>query len=220
MIVPLGERYQQTLYVLSKRQGQMVSEALLPTLFVPMTGAAEEQRDVHPDPAHPAIRNGGFEEPIGDTRQPKGWHYQRQLEWVLDPKAPEGQHFASFANTIGGQGCQALQGMALDGRAVREIDLAAWVRVDSVRQGPVPGDFPLVGITFYDERRATVGDVKLGPWQGTFYWRHITGRFAVPGRAREAVLRIGLLGATGKFAVDDLRLSVAGTTEDASEAKP
>ena len=43
MIVPVGERYQQTLYLLTKRDGQMVQEALRPTLFVPMTGAARDQ---------------------------------------------------------------------------------------------------------------------------------------------------------------------------------
>src|SRR3569623_1374093 len=62
MIVPLGERYQQTLYLFRKEKGELVREALLPTLFVPMTGTAEEQRVIKPDPLHPAIYNGGFEE--------------------------------------------------------------------------------------------------------------------------------------------------------------
>src|SRR5262245_29780008 len=40
LIVPLGERYQQTLYRMKKQNGKLVSEALLPMLFVPMTGSA------------------------------------------------------------------------------------------------------------------------------------------------------------------------------------
>ena len=51
MIIPVGQRYQQTLYLLKKTKGKMVSEALLPTLFVPMTGEAEKERKV---PARPA----------------------------------------------------------------------------------------------------------------------------------------------------------------------
>ena len=62
MIVPVGERYQQTLYLLRKKDGKLESEALLPTLFVPMTGKAEEQRAVKPDPANPQLVNGSFEE--------------------------------------------------------------------------------------------------------------------------------------------------------------
>ncbi len=38
MIVPVGERYEQMLYLFTKQNGKLVSEALRPTLFVPMTG--------------------------------------------------------------------------------------------------------------------------------------------------------------------------------------
>ncbi|HEX3871083.1 MAG TPA: protein-L-isoaspartate(D-aspartate) O-methyltransferase, partial [Pirellulales bacterium] len=48
LIVPLGERYQQTLYLFRKENGKLVSEALRPTLFVPMTGTAESLRKVKP----------------------------------------------------------------------------------------------------------------------------------------------------------------------------
>ena len=62
MVVPVGERYSQTLYLLRKKDGKLESEALLPTLFVPMTGKAEEAREVKPDPANPQLVNGSFEE--------------------------------------------------------------------------------------------------------------------------------------------------------------
>ncbi len=64
MIVPLGQRYQQVLYMFRKEDGKLVSEALRPTLFVPMTGTAEDKRQVLPDPLHPSIINGTFEETI------------------------------------------------------------------------------------------------------------------------------------------------------------
>src|SRR5262245_5692937 len=62
MIVPVGERYSQTLYMLRKKGEKLESEALLPTLFVPMTGKAEEQRGKLPDPANPKVVNGSFEQ--------------------------------------------------------------------------------------------------------------------------------------------------------------
>ena len=83
MVVPVGERYQQTLYLMRKTKGELKSEALRATLFVPMTGTAEEQRKVKPDPAKPQIINGSFEETTktadGDD-EATGWHYQRQLK--------------------------------------------------------------------------------------------------------------------------------------------
>ena len=43
MVIPVGERYSQTLYLFAKKGGKLETEALLPTLFVPMTGKAEER---------------------------------------------------------------------------------------------------------------------------------------------------------------------------------
>jgi len=69
---------------------------------------------------------------------------------------------------------------------------------------------PAVIISFYDENRAAIDEVGLGPWRGSFDWQAETRRFLVPRKAREAVLRIGLLGATGEIAFDNLKLAPAG----------
>ncbi len=61
MIIPVGERYQQTLYRMTKKDGKLVREPLRPTLFVPMTGEAEENRQQQPDAANPRAVNGDFE---------------------------------------------------------------------------------------------------------------------------------------------------------------
>ncbi len=53
MIIPLGERYQQVFHLLEKKNGQLVQQKLIPTLFVPMTGVSEENRQVKPDPLNP-----------------------------------------------------------------------------------------------------------------------------------------------------------------------
>src|SRR3954470_10546818 len=82
MVVPVGERYRQTLYLMRKTGGKLKSEALRATLFVPMTGAAESERKVKPDPKKPQIFNGSFEEAVTNSEgneEPVGWHYQRQL---------------------------------------------------------------------------------------------------------------------------------------------
>src|SRR4051795_6056538 len=43
MVIPLGNRYNQTVYLMEKRNGQLVQKALRPTLFVPMTGRAQQE---------------------------------------------------------------------------------------------------------------------------------------------------------------------------------
>ncbi len=97
MVIPVGERYQQTLYLLKKVKGKLVSEALQPTLFVPMTGKAEAAAKSLPDPAKPSIENGGFERTTGDPPVPVGWHYQRQLKLVADKESPEGERITSLS---------------------------------------------------------------------------------------------------------------------------
>src|SRR6476660_1635986 len=127
MIVPVGERYEQTLYLFRKIDGKLEKVALLPTLFVPMTGKAEDGRVAKPDPANPQINNGGFEEisvpPVESSKPeddksnaevekseptPLGWHYQRQLKLVESDEAPQGGHHVTFSNTEPGRSAHAL----------------------------------------------------------------------------------------------------------------
>ena len=210
MIIPVGRRYQQTLYLLKKTDGKLVAEKLLPTLFVPMTGEAERRRELLPDPARPVLQNGDFEERIGESQKAAGWHYQRQFEVVADIKSPSGEHYARFTNAEPGRGCRALQGFAVDGRKVAALDFSLMVRGTNIRPGQSVQQLPLLGIVFYDENRAIIGQGMIGPWRGTFPWQKETARVFVPPRAREAILRIGLFGALGEWSVDDIRMSVGG----------
>jgi protein-L-isoaspartate(D-aspartate) O-methyltransferase len=213
MIIPVGERYQQTLYLMRKANGELESEALRPTLFVPMTGEAESKREVKPDPLNPQIVNGSFEEVTRDekgNREPAAWHYQRQLTLESDTRsAPDGKNFVTFENAEPGRGCQALQGFAIDGRKIDALELSVHARGENVERGQTPNQLPAIVITFYDERRAAVGEASIGPFSGTFEWREESETVRVPLRAREAILRIGLLGATGRLSLDDLTLNVA-----------
>ncbi len=206
MVIPVGERYQQMLYLLTKTDGKLVSEALQATLFVPMTGKAEAGRKVLPDPANPTIENGGFESLAGEPPVPSGWHYQRQLTVVEAQDAPEGERYVTFSNTLPGRASTALQGFAVDGRKVPALQLSMQVKATDVRAGQTPQQLPTAIISFYDENRAPVGEAGLGPWRGTFAWQLESKRINVPLKAREAILRIGLLGAVGEISFDAVEL--------------
>jgi protein-L-isoaspartate(D-aspartate) O-methyltransferase len=172
-----------------------------------MTGAAEANRRVKPEPGNPRAVNGDFEEPLNDDGSISGWYYERQAEWITDPKAPVGQHFATCRNSDPGRTSHLLQGFAIDGRLVEEVELSAWVKYDNVQFPTTAEAFPSVGITFYDEARRDLGHNWLGPFRGTSEWTRVQKRFKVPVKTREGILRIGLFGGTGEISFDDIQVT-------------
>lgn len=206
MVIPCGERYQQTLYLLKKTKGKLVGEPLQPTLFVPMTGQAESGRKVQPDPTNPIIENGSFETVIGKPPVPAAWYYLRQSELVSDKDAPEGKNYLTFKNTAPGRISQALQGFAVDGRKVVQLQISAHVRGRDIRQGPQPKQIAAIVVNFYDDHRAMTNEVVFNTWRGTFDWQSERRSINVPMRAREAIMYIGLLGAVGEISFDDIKL--------------
>jgi protein-L-isoaspartate(D-aspartate) O-methyltransferase len=208
MVIPVGERYSQTLYLLRKRGGQLESEALLPTLFVPMTGQAEEQRAVKPDPANPRIVNGSFEEDASQFTggAQSGWYYERQVAWKTDASAPDGSHYVEFKNTEPGLDAHLLQGFAIDGRQVAQLEVSGWVKTDNVVAGPLRDQNAFIALSLYDEQRRELGILTIGPFTGTSAWREESKTFRIPPAAREGILRIGLFGATGTAAFDKLEI--------------
>jgi len=206
MVIPVGRRYQQILYLLKKTKGRLVVESTLPTLFVPMIGQAEKLRRVQPDPANPTLFNGDFEKFLEESQKPVGWHYQRQLKLVFGDEAPSGEHYVQFNNFEPGRGSQALQGFAVDGRKVKELEISLTVRGDNIRPGRSIHQLPMLVVTFFDDNRQPLGEAIMGPWRGSFPWQSEKQRIAVPVRSREAILRIGLLGAVGEICFDSIKL--------------
>lgn len=206
MVIPAGQRYQQTLFLMRKKDGKLEKEALRPTLFVPMTGTAEDLRRVKPDPANPRAANGDFEEEVGENGFIPGWYYQRQTELIHDTHAPEGETFVKFKNQEPGRASHLLQGVPIDGRSVNEIEISAAVKYADILANAREDGLPSVGITFYDENRNDLGHNWIGPFRGSSDWKRVKKRFRVPVQAREGLLRIGLFGATGELAFDAVTL--------------
>jgi protein-L-isoaspartate(D-aspartate) O-methyltransferase len=206
MVIPVGERYQQTLCLMSKQDGQLIQDELRPTLFVPMTGTAEARRRTQPDPLQPRVINGSFEEKLTDSGLIPGWYYQRQSQREADSTAPVGNHVVTFQNDLPGRPSRALQGLPVDGRVIRTLTISAWVKHEQVISGGAPEMLPLIAISLYDERRQELGRWWLGPWQGSRDWRQVSKQIRIPQQAREGILRIGLFGSTGTLSLDDLKL--------------
>lgn len=226
MIVPVGERFRQTLYLFVKTNGELESEALEPTMFVPMTGTAEDLRQVKPDLDHPALANGGFEESGQFAGRPDGWYYVRQAEVFADPAAPEGKNCLKFSNATPGRKAQALQAIGVDGRHVSRVDISTWVRAKDAR-GRVAGgpataridEQPRLLIQFFDQDRAPIGGGIVGPWEGTFDWREDRATIVVPREARLAIVAVGLLGGSGELCIDNVDVKAEAVNRSALPKK-
>ena len=209
MVIPVGPRYQQLLHVFRKKDGKLVSEYTRPTLFVPMTGTAESQRVDKPDPTNPKIYNGDFEAKAIGKFIPY-WYYEFGAKLVTDPKALEGKQVVEFTSSKPGVASILLQAFPIDGRSVSEIRLSGATMISKVKQGETIDNQPKISIQFLDENRNQVALNWLGPYVGNRGWKKESRKFAVPHSSREAIIRIGLHGATGTVRFDDIAIEAIG----------
>jgi protein-L-isoaspartate(D-aspartate) O-methyltransferase len=208
MIVPVGERYQQMLFLMRKVNGKLEREALQPTLFVPMTGAAEDAREVAPDPKNPNLVNGGFELPLINGSRIPGWYYQFGCVAVQDTSAPKGPQVIEFRSTDGKAPSMLLQGLALDGSVVHKIRLGGWIEIENVTLGNSKEQSPSIAIQFFDGNRNRIGYNYIGGFHGSRKWKKEDKILTIKPETREVIVSIGLFGSVGVARFDDIFLEV------------
>ncbi|NOX53243.1 MAG: protein-L-isoaspartate(D-aspartate) O-methyltransferase [Planctomycetes bacterium] len=209
MVIPVGERFQQTLCLVRKKGDRLIKEVLEPTYFVPMTGLAEKLRRIKEDSGFPELVNGGFEETLkGD--KPQGWYYVRQASVVESGTAPGGQRYLHMKNEQVGRPAHAFQAVSLDGRKVREIRVSAWVALRGVRLGSSVRTLPQIEVAFFDAKRGPIGSQTLPAGVGTKTWTQRRTRMRVPPNARFGLVAVGMFGSVGEFLVDQVEIRAAG----------
>ena len=206
MIIPDGERYQQMLYLMRKVDGKLEREALQPTLFVPMTGTAEQQRKVPPDPKNPSLHNGSFEEDLIKSEHIPGWYYKFGCSVVKDAKAPDGNMVTEFRSDNGKEPSMLLQGVAIDGSVVKKIRLSGFIFTENVTIGKDKEKSPSIAIQFFDSNRNRIGYNYIGGFKGSRPWKLEERVFSVPSGTREAIVSVGLFGAEGLARFDKISL--------------
>ena len=236
MVVPLGERYAQNLCILKKDGDRLEKQPIRPILFVPMTGAAEDRREVLPDPENPTLQNGDFEKVmIGQASQiekmpgqrsdveeeedeepadaepetikiPKVWCYLRQAQ-IDENDDGRGKYCLRFKNQTPGALAQACQGTGVDGRKVVGLHFELRIKGENLAPDFARGGKPGVFVVFIDEKRNTIKSSILGGWRGTFDWRNVSFTINVPESAREALIYFGLHGARGTMWIDDVKMT-------------
>ena len=206
MIVPVGERFQQTLWRYTKKNGRLEHEHLQATFFVPMTGRAESERQKKPNSTLPHLVNGGFEKELSKTKLPSGWYYVRQGQLDSRFRPPQGATAMRFHNVTAGRHAHAMQAFGVDGRQVREIEISYWIRGHDLKTGRSIGEQAGFILEFYGPNRAPIKFIREGHENGDLDWTHKSIRSRVPSRARLAVIGIGLFGATGEAMFDEVTI--------------
>lgn len=203
LLIPLGERYQQIFHQFEKKNGKLEEKKLISTLFVPMTGQAESERQSQPDPLHPRILNGNFEIDENSDGLADHWHYQRLVS-LNENEAPDGRYCLLFSSSNHDRLAQGLQSSPIDGAKIRSLNLRVRYKTERIHSGHDANEVAGVFVHFFDENRRPCGNAILGPWTGTRDWSVATKSVKVPKNARELIVRIGLNGATGQLWLDDL----------------
>ena len=170
LVVPLGERFQQNLYLFRKTNGQLQKEKLESTFFVPMTGKAEELRLTKDDSGIPQPVNASFEETgAGDWRTTAGSTSDRP-RWC-----PTARHRMAVTAWCSPTTCQGRTPMPCRQSGWTAASSRAWrCRCTGGRGGSSDQQNktrqPRVELTFYDEDRALIRTLTLGPWDGDSPW--------------------------------------------------
>lgn len=215
LVVPLGQRFQQVLYLFTKVDGKLEQEALENTFFVPMTGIAEDRRTVHIDERRPQLVNGGFEEVLeSDTSLPTGWFYIRQGEVMQRPDVPNGKRCLTVSNKSPGSVAHAIQPFGVDGQEVSSLTLSLKATGSGLKHGHRKNERAGILIEFYGPTREPLGQVQLDPWDSDFEWQAFRKNIRVPMGARLGIIGVGLFGATGTVSFDDVELRATGPKED------
>ena len=88
--------------------------------------------------------------------------------------------------------------------------IAVWIRGERIGPGERMGDDPGLSLDLLGPQLKAVRRGALGPWTKTVgpKWTRVAKRIAVPPDTRDAILSVGLLGATGLLEIDDLAIDL------------
>src|SRR5262249_27763601 len=121
-----------------------------------------------------------------------------------------GPHFVRFERNKPGAPATLSRAFGINGKRTGAIELGIWVRQKDIQMGEREGTLPGLVIEFISTQAHSVSRGSLGPWRHLAgnNWTRVKKRMAVPPDTREAIMSIGLLGATGILDVDGLTVEL------------
>lgn len=137
---------------------------------------------------------------------PDGWYNLRDGRFVNEG-GPDGPRFIRFECDRPGRPARISRAFGVNGRDHEAVILGLWVRIDQIQNGERLGEEPGLLIDFIGKEVRHVGRGALGPWtpktfQAYSGWTRVSKRVPVPEATLEAIISVGLIGATGVMDVD------------------
>ncbi len=139
----------------------------------------------------------------GAENEPRAWFYCREMKVSDAADAPDKQHYLVFTNDVPGRMSRALQGFAIDGSKVGQLEVSAMIRGHDIRPGQAVDELPEISLTFYDNNSGIIGRTFAGPFRGTFDWKRVTEKLKVPAKATKCIMHVGSVG--GRRRIRDRR---------------
>lgn len=175
-------------------------------------GRAARAQEPEPEierPAPPKLDD--FESDSNGDGVPDGWYNLRDARIVADGGVVKPK-FLRFECVKMGRPARLSRAFGVDGRTHEALLLGLWVRVDQIRSGERQGEDPGLIIDFLGDQLRHQTRGSLGPWTaktlGTAQWVRVVKRISVPPGARDAIMSVGLLGATGVLDIDGLTVEL------------
>jgi hypothetical protein len=142
-------------------------------------------------------------------RVPDGWYNARDA--VLQAEGGViGPHFVRFQSTRTGRPSRISRAFGIDGRQTEAIILGLWVRPNNIQHGERDGAEPCLLIDFLGDELRIESHSVMGPWKWSSgnAWTRMVKRMAVPPGTKDAILTVGLMGATGTLDLDGLTVEL------------
>ena len=154
-----------------------------------------------PRPAPPA--RDDLEKDDNDDGVPDGWYNARDAS-IQTSGGASGPRFIRFECPRRGRPARLSRAFGVDGRKFEAIVLGLWVRLKDIEHGERSGEEPGLLIDFLGDELRQLSRGTMGPWSGSVgdQWTYVTKRVPVPPGTRDAIMSVGLLGASGRLDVD------------------
>lgn len=182
-------------------------------LFAPQPAALGQ--DVEPElvrPAPPALED--FETDKNKDGVPDGWYNLRDGT-IIAEGGVIGPHFLRFETTKTGRPSRLSRAFGVNGKKYEAIVVGLWVRLDQIQSGERVGEEPGLMIDFFGPKLRQTTRGTLGPWNvRTFHnyagprWYHVAKRIPVSPETLEAIMSVGLIGATGVLDIDGMTIEL------------
>ncbi len=183
--------------------------AAVAAVLLASPGFAQNSDDLVERPAPQPLDE--FESDQNKDGVPDGWYNLRDAR-LVDEGGVIGPRYLKFECTKPGRPARLSRAFGIDGRKHEAIIIGLWVRIEKIEAGERMGDEPGLIIDFLGDKLRQLTRGTLGPWTHKEFtdgqWTRVSKRIPVPPGTRDAIMSVGLLGATGVLDVDGLTLDL------------